>query len=311
MSDGAFARRFYSDRAELLASGCHFLPAGRVHGRAVHAPVGAVLPAAARAVRRGVGRHSERVSTCSRAVRVRRAAPPGAAKPGARPARPSPRRRPTRRCGWRCATPLLPEMPGPPGEAGSRDLQAARSGSSTGRSRATRSRSGPSTPTRCSWNPAVSGTWSAATSTGRTSARSVSRASAATSALPRRERDFRVPPTSTWTAPVTPAAGQRHPRRGEGRGRRRHRLVAGADMQRARTARGRRLRDPVLGAGPTRGLDPAPDGRAARAARAAPGGAGCLDRVRRAHETRWSRPGSCPGQRGRCAGRPSGGAGGA
>ena len=99
MSDEAFARRFYADRAELLALGVRItLAARRVHRRgALHAAARAVLPAAAAPGRRRAGRAPDVPVPARGPVRLRRAAAAGAAEPRARPARTRPARRPTAR----------------------------------------------------------------------------------------------------------------------------------------------------------------------------------------------------------------------
>ena len=171
------------------------------------------------------------------AVRVRRAAPPGAAEPGARPTGFAEALTDTGGAGGD-ARPRLPRDAGPPGEA-----EAAISKQRTIRfqywsiSRDEVS-SGPSTPTRCSRTTRC--TWSAATSTGRTSGVPF-RASAATSALAtRRERLPRSLRLQRGRAPrLTAVAGRRHPRRGEGSRSAATPLRWLEDVRRARTARGR------------------------------------------------------------------------
>ena len=95
MSDEAFARRFYADRSELLALGVPLaVAARRLHGRgAVHAPAGALLPAAAPPQRRRARRALDRRAPARRPVRLRRAAAPRAPEPRARPPEPVLRRR--------------------------------------------------------------------------------------------------------------------------------------------------------------------------------------------------------------------------
>ena len=86
MSDEAFARRFYSDRAELTALGVPApVAARRVHRRgAVHAPLGALLPRPARARRRRARRAPDRALLPRGEVRVRGAVPAGAPEPRSR-----------------------------------------------------------------------------------------------------------------------------------------------------------------------------------------------------------------------------------
>ena len=76
MSDEAFARRFYSDRAELVgARRPARLAARRVHGRgALHAPLRALLPAAARPRRRRARSAPDVPVPARGTVRLRRAA---------------------------------------------------------------------------------------------------------------------------------------------------------------------------------------------------------------------------------------------
>ena len=187
MSDEAFARRFYSDRAELRrARRPAPLAARRVHRRgALHAPLRALLPAAARARPTTSSRRCRRASTCSRASsrtpsrcgsrsRTSRSAAPGL----------STRRRPRRAVRVEVRDPdYSPEMQGRLGEARGRDLEAAH-----GQvpllvdRRATRSASARSTRTRCFHD---SGAWyvvGADLDDEDDRARSASRASAATSA---------------------------------------------------------------------------------------------------------------------------------
>ena len=89
MSDEAFARRFYSDRAELPRPRRPApVPARRVHRRgAVHAPLGELLPARARADRRRARRAPDLLLPARGQVRLRRAAAARAPEPRARPAR--------------------------------------------------------------------------------------------------------------------------------------------------------------------------------------------------------------------------------
>ena len=125
MSDEAFARRFYSDRAELLALGRPArLAARRVHGRgAVPAELRALLPAAARADRRGARGAPDVPLPARGPVRLRGAAAPGAPEPRARPSR---LRRGADGDRARHRAPrsgLLAGAPGPAGEARGRDLE--------------------------------------------------------------------------------------------------------------------------------------------------------------------------------------------
>ena len=144
MSDEAFARRFYSDRAELVALGVpldsqrdeftgeelytlrserYFLPRARARRRRARRAADVLLPA------RGP-------------LRVRRAAAARAAEPRARPlgrAR-SPPRRPAPPSASRCATPTTrPSCRAASASSRARSRSSARSSSATGRSTATRS----------------------------------------------------------------------------------------------------------------------------------------------------------------------------
>ena len=197
MSDEAFARRFYSDRAELLALGVplqsqrdeftgeelytlrseqYFLPQLELdRRRAGGAPDGA-LPA------RGE-------------VRVRGAAPARAPEPRARPARASPRRRPRRPCGSRCATPTTPpEMPGRLAKlegAISKQRTVKFDYWSISRDKDVRAHA---QPVRACSTTTASGTSSATTSTATTIRTfRVSRIRGDIRFATRRERDFRTP----------------------------------------------------------------------------------------------------------------------
>ena len=186
MSDEAFARRFYSDRAELLALGVPLhSQRDEFTGEELYTLRSEqLLPAAARARPTTSSPRSRPASTCSTgkfayaeplrlALQNLALGRPGFAR-GARPRPP---------CASRCATPTTrAEMPGRLGK-----LETAISKQRTikfpYRSMSTRRRrpSARSTRTR-SCATAAAGTSSATISTARTSARSGSRASAATSA---------------------------------------------------------------------------------------------------------------------------------
>ena len=118
------------------------LAARRVHRRgALHAPLGALLPPAARARRRRARGAPDRALPARGQVRLRRAAAARAPEPRARPPRLRRGADRDRRCASRCATPTTR----PRCRAGSRSSRArsrssARSSSATGRSRATRTR---------------------------------------------------------------------------------------------------------------------------------------------------------------------------
>ena len=181
MSEQAFLRRFYSDRAEIESLGLRlaverpsddpfqgdlyalpaenfYLPPTRLRrGRAV-GPADLPVPAGG-------------------AVRLRRAAAPGAAEPDPRTAEPAgrprrahgvgqPARPATTRPRWRRTWP----------RSSRRSAAARRSASPTSRSGATSARSARSTPTACS-TPAGTGTWSASRTSATRRASSASRAS--------------------------------------------------------------------------------------------------------------------------------------
>ena len=127
MSDEAFARRFYSDRAELTALG---VPAdvaeGRVHRRgALHAPIGELLPRPARAGRGRARGAPDRALHPGGQVRVRGAAAPGAPEPRARPAGLPSRPHGDRRAGQGHRARLLARAGCTALEARGRDLEAA------------------------------------------------------------------------------------------------------------------------------------------------------------------------------------------
>ncbi len=186
MSDEAFARRFYSDRAELTGLGVPLaLAARRVHRRgAVHAPLRELLPRPPRPQGRRARRAPDGALLPRRQVRLRRAAAARAPEPRTRPARVPGGAHRHRRARPRQRSRLLARARGPSLEARDRrSRSSARSSSPTGRRSATRSASARSTRTRCGWTRA-SGTSSARISTAPPSAPSASRASAATSASP-------------------------------------------------------------------------------------------------------------------------------
>ena len=128
MSDEAFARRFYSDRAELVAARrAAPLAARRVHRRgAVHAALRAVLPAGAAARGRRAGRAPDGALPPRGEVRLRGAAAARAPEPRARP--PGPARGAhdrERRARGAARSRLLGRDVRPPDEARERDLEAA------------------------------------------------------------------------------------------------------------------------------------------------------------------------------------------
>ena len=196
MSDEAFARRFYSDRAELLALGVplqsqrdeftgeelytlrsenYFLPQARARRRRARGAPDRALPA------RGQ-------------VRIRRAAAARAPEPRARPPGLRRARRPRRRCASRCSTRTTRRDARPARQARGRDLEAAHDQVPLLVDLARRGEpSARSTRTRCSPTTAP-GTSSARISTAsdiRTFR--VSRIRGDIRFATRRERDFRIP----------------------------------------------------------------------------------------------------------------------
>ena len=131
MSDEAFARRFYSDRAELVALGrAARLAARRIHGRgALHPPLRALLPARRSSSTTTSSRRSRRACTCSRGAsptpsrygsRSRTSRWAGLGRSARRRARP---RTPS---ASRSRDPdYTPELQGRLGKLEARDLQAA------------------------------------------------------------------------------------------------------------------------------------------------------------------------------------------
>ena len=239
MSDEAFARRFYSDRAELLVARRPApVAARRVHRRgAVHAPLRAVLPAASSSSRTRSSPRSRPRSTCSRASSrtPSRCGSRSRTSRSAGPASPSRRARPPARRGARPR--LLARDAGPPREARGRDLEAAhgevrvlvdlaRQGRASGRSTRTRS---------CTDN----GVWYVVGhDLDREGHPHVPRL-----AHPRRDqvRDAaraRLPRADRLRHRAVPrpaaVADRRHRRRGAHRGARRHRLVGAARVRRDR-----------------------------------------------------------------------------
>ena len=186
MSDEAFARRFYSDRAELLALGVPLhSQRDEFTGEELYTLRSEqLLPAAARADRRRARGAADLPLPARGQVRLRRAAAARAPEPRARPARAS-REAPTddRRARRGARPRLLGRDAGPARQArGARSRSSARSSSRTGRSRATRSAERTVNPYALFHD---SGAWyvvGARPRPRRRSARSASRASAATSA---------------------------------------------------------------------------------------------------------------------------------
>ena len=126
MSDEAFARRFYSDRAELIALGVPLhSQRDEFTGEELHTPFRELLPRQARARRRRAGRAPDGPPHARRHVRVRRAPPAGASEPRARASRL--RRRPDRDGGERpgARSGLFAGNGGPALEARVGDLEAA------------------------------------------------------------------------------------------------------------------------------------------------------------------------------------------
>ena len=143
MSDEAFARRFYSDRAELLALGVplHSQRDEFTGEELYNTALGALLPAAARARPTTSSRRCRPASTCSRdsSPTPSRCGSRSRTSRSAAPA--SPRRRPRPPCASRCSTPTTRRRCRA-GSASSRarSRSSARSSSATGRSRATSER---------------------------------------------------------------------------------------------------------------------------------------------------------------------------
>ena len=266
--------------------------ARRVHGRgAVHAPLGAVLPAQARA--RGRGAAALQTAFYLLEGKFAYAEPLRLALQNLALGRPGfARRRPRRPAVWRRSVPTArPRRRVGSPSSRTRSRSSARCASTTGRSRGTRRASGRSTRTRSS------------TTTGPRTCRARSRPQGHPHlpglAHPRRHqvrdaarRDFRAPTQFD----VELYRGPPHGRSATSsalphRGARRHGLVGAAHVRLDRDARGRRLRHRVLVHPPARILGAAPERSrgAARAARAEAGG----------------RRGPAPGQRGArgcCAG---------
>ena len=127
MSDEAFARRFYSDRAELTALGVPLaVAARRVHRRgALHAPLRALLPRPARARRRRARGAADGALLPRGEVRVRGAVPARAPEPRARTRRLRRAADGDGRAGPRQRARLLARARRPALEARVRDLEAA------------------------------------------------------------------------------------------------------------------------------------------------------------------------------------------
>ena len=197
MSDEAFARRFYSDRAELVgARRPARLAARRVHRRgALHARARSATSSAARAGRRRARSAADVPLPARGAVRLRRAAAPRAPEPGARPRRTRSTTPTATAVRVECATRTT--RPSSQGRLGK--LEGAISKQRTirfrywsiGRDERARAHG---QPVRAAARERQSGTSSGATTTARRSRTSASRASAREIRFAtRRERDFRVP----------------------------------------------------------------------------------------------------------------------
>ena len=226
MSDEAFARRFYSDRAELRRPRRPApVAARRVHRRgALHAPVRALLPAAARARPTTSWRRCRPASTCSRAS----SRTPSRSGSRSRTSRSAGRARRRGAVGDRRArrdarSRLLAGDAGPAGEARDRDLQAAHGQvRATGRCRAASERERTLNPYALLPRQRGLVRRRRATSTATRSARSASRASAATSASRRgasATSGSRPTSTSTSYRGRAAVADRRDRRRGADRGR--------------------------------------------------------------------------------------------
>ena len=292
MSDEAFARRFYSDRAELIALGVplhsqrdeftgeelytlrsenYFLAELELDDDELAALQTALY------LLEGKFAYAEPLRLALQNLALGR--------PGLR--RRADRDRPR---ASRCATPTTrPRWPAGSRSSSRRSRSSGRSSSATGRRAATTSASARSTRTR-SATTAAPGTSSATISTTTTSARSASRASAATSASPPgASATSACRPTSTSTPTASARTGSSAPVAGTAR------IEVAGDtawwvhrtLARGGHARGRRLRDRVRGDRAARRLGAAPERPrgAARARRSC--AAACaegLRRVRAAHE---------------------------
>ena len=304
MSDEAFARRFYSDRAELLALGVPLQSQrDEFTGEELYTlTLGAVLPAAARARRTTSSRRSRPRSTCSRGssrtpsrsasrCRTSRSAGPGfASTPTPTALRVEVEARPR----------LLGRDARPARQARERDLEAADGRSSTtGRSSRDESASARSTRTRCCAT-AAAGTSSAQdlddaedirTFRGLAHPRRHPLRDAARARLPRPARVRR----SRTTAAGRPGRSATPSGEARDRGRAGHGLVGRAAYGDHGHGRGRRLRHRLRLASPCSRVGAAP-GRPRAPARAA---TSCVARSRAAlrsgarARTRARRPSRC------------------
>ena len=197
MSDEAFARRFYSDRAELIALGVPLdSQRDEFTGEELYTPeLGALLPAAARADRRGARGAADLPLPARGPVRLRGAAPPRAPEPRARPAGLRRRRRPRPRARVELHDPgYSPELPGRLAK-----LEGAISKKRTLKFEywsimRDEQRRAHGQPLRAALRPRRSGTSSASTSTTtRIKTFRVSRIRGDIRLATRRERDFRLP----------------------------------------------------------------------------------------------------------------------
>ena len=319
MSDEAFARRFYSDRAELVgARRPARLAARRVHRRgALHAPLRALLPAAARARRRRARGAPDLPLPARGTVRLRRAAAARAAEPRARPLGRAARRRRRRRppCASRCAIPTTR----PSSRAGSASSRRAISKQRTIRFRywsIARDDERERTINPYALLP-ENGTWYVIGQDQEDNVVKNFRVSRIRSEIrfaTRRERDFRVPDELRRRGVPRPrrVAVRRHRRRGADRGRARHRLVGAARVRRRRATASRT----TCSSPSTRRCRCSPAGSCARtAARSRSSRPRCagssiegVRAARRAHEGAAARAGrrarTAPGARRRPSARP-------
>ena len=259
-------------RRAALARRAAAVPARRVHGRgAVHASLGAVLPAPARAGGRGARGAADRLLPPRGKVRVRRAAPPRAAEPRARPARVQRGADRDGRAASRCSTPTTrPRRPAGSRSSRTRSRSSGRCASSTGRSRGTRRASGRSTLTRCIND---NGLWYVVGhDLDREDDPHLPRLPHPRRHQVRHAARARLPRTDRLRRRGLPrpaaVADRRRRRQGADRGARRHRVVGEARLRRNGAARRRRLRHRVLLHPPARVVGAAPE-RPRRAARAA------------------------------------------
>ena len=253
MSDEAFARRFYSDRAELTALGVP-LQSQRdefTGEELLYASLRALLLNGSSWTTTSSPR-SRPLSTTSR-VRLRGALASGPPEPRARTLRFASRRR-RRPSAFASARPTTrPSLRAACRSSSRRSRSSERSASATGVHDAPDPASGRSTPTRFGSTTAT-GTSSVTTSSAAPNGPSGSHASVGTSGSPPgASATFGSPPTST-SRDTDPAAVADRRNGGDGAYLRlgRHRVVGRADALRCRDRRGRSVRDRVRERRPAR-----------------------------------------------------------